>query len=121
MSEADDVESDLGRLRKRIDVLKTENDILREANNKTYCAYCNAQYQRTDDALAKIREHISVCEFHPMRKLEAEIEYLKAHPVCPGCQVELQITDSEWYCTTDGCQLEADGIEVKDNDEGQNE
>lgn len=57
--------------------LRAENEQLRKVNNSTYCAYCNASYERTDDALAQVRDHIKVCEYHPMRKLEAENETLK--------------------------------------------
>ena len=60
------------------DALKAENKRLLDINNSTYCAYCNASYERTDDALAQVRDHIRVCEFHPMRTLEVKIDRLRA-------------------------------------------
>lgn len=58
--------------------LRAEVERLRVINNSTYCAFCSAHYERTEDALAQVRDHIKVCEFHPMRKLETEVERLTA-------------------------------------------
>lgn len=56
----------------RLDTLIAENDKLLEENSRTWCAYCKKEYPRTEDAIRQIREHISTCEKHPMRQVEAE-------------------------------------------------
>lgn len=58
--------------------LEIENEQLREVNSQTWCAYCEKTYPRTPDSMEQIREHISICEKHPMRKLEAEIMELSS-------------------------------------------
>ena len=63
--------------RAQVEALIAERDALVEVNSKTWCAYCEKRYVRADNTMDQIREHISVCEKHPMRKVEAERDALK--------------------------------------------
>ena len=52
------------------DDLQKELDRIRVVNDKTYCAYCGADFPLDDDAASMVSEHIKTCEKHPMRKVE---------------------------------------------------
>ncbi len=75
MSENDSLREKITR---ELAALRSENEQLRLVNTQTWCAYCGAKYARTEDSLAQIREHIAVCELHPMRKLEERIKQLES-------------------------------------------
>ena len=50
--------------------LRIEIDRLRALVDKTYCAYCGAEFLLDGTAASMVTEHIKTCEKHPMRKVE---------------------------------------------------
>lgn len=59
--------------------LRAEVERLRYANERTYCAYCGAEFRLDDSEIADaVDEHIRTCEAHPMRQSEAKVERLRA-------------------------------------------
>lgn len=81
---------------KRIWEKEQENaELLKERNYK--CAYCSWGDDLEGDVttISDVKRHISVCEFHPMRKLEQENAELKrdldeAHVDCRMMQARVQ-------------------------------
>jgi len=58
----------------------TDYDDLKRRNDRTYCAYCGHEVPLdAEDAEAKVHEHISTCQYHPLNiKIQELEERLKA-------------------------------------------
>ena len=52
------------------ETIREENKRIIAKADKTYCAYCGAEFPLDDDAASQVSEHIKTCEKHPMRKVE---------------------------------------------------
>ena len=64
--------------------LKAENEALKTRCEMVYCAYCSFEARCPTDNKA-LTDHVKVCEFHPVRKLEAELKrYTSWTPQDPG-------------------------------------
>ena len=75
---------ELPNLRSQVAALKAENEALKTRCEMVYCAYCSFEARCPTDNKA-LTDHVKVCEFHPARKLEAELKrYTSWQPSDPG-------------------------------------
>ena len=74
--------------------LKAENEALKTRCEMVYCAYCSFEARCPTDNKA-LTDHVKVCEFHPVRKLEAELKrYTSWTPQDPGTKEAMAFADA---------------------------
>ena len=74
--------------------LKAENEALKTRCEMVYCAYCSFEARCPTDNKA-LTDHVKVCEFHPVRKLEAELKrYTSWTPQDPGTKEAMEWADT---------------------------
>jgi hypothetical protein len=82
--------NEVASLRASNAALKAENKTLKTRCEMVYCAYCSFEARCPTDNKA-LTDHVKVCEFHPVRKLEAELKrYTSWTPQDPGTKEAME-------------------------------
>jgi hypothetical protein len=67
-------EAEIEQLKAELAITKNELEIIQTLKEFTYCAYCAASFRNGPGVLAKIADHILVCEKHPLQAMAVELE-----------------------------------------------
>lgn len=99
--------------------LWAELEQMKREQGQTYCAYCGATFEVDAPNCAEaVGEHIRTCEKHPLhdamrevRRLEAEVERLRAELAANGAECQRQL--DRWRAAAEAQFIEAERLRTE--------